>query len=110
MFLFMIASSSAQTGRVGINTATPGGLLHVNDGSVVFTGTALDVTAPIPVSGPGIRMMWLPELAAFRVGKIDNNNWDTLSVGTCSFATGLSSKASGNYSFAAGNQTNATRV
>jgi hypothetical protein len=57
---------------------------------------------PIPTSGPGTRMMWYPEKAAFRAGRVSGNQWN--SVGTHSVAMGYNSKASANNSFAMGTE------
>src|SRR5690348_17035476 len=83
--------SIGQIGRVGINTTTPSAMLHVKDSAVVFTGaTTLPVTpGNPPVSGAGTRMMWYPDKAAFRVGKIVSNYWDKDSIGDYSFAGGF---------------------
>jgi len=94
------------TQRVGIGTPIPAARLHVADSSVVFTGseyidpstTAVDP----PVSGPGNRMMWYADKAAFRVGSVYSDNWDKDNVGAYSFASGIDCKASGDYSTAMG--------
>lgn len=88
-----------QTGRVGINTATPQALLHVNDSAVVFTGylplIAEAITLSPPVSGAGTRMMWYPGKAAFRSGSVDGSQWNKSSVGRYSIATGFNTEARG---------------
>jgi len=90
--------------RVGINTSTPNALLHVADSSVVFTGlTTLPVTpGNPPVSGPGTRMMWYPDKAAFRVGQATGTEWDKNQVGKFSVAMGQITTASGIGSIATG--------
>ncbi len=98
-------------GNVGIGTDAPEGLLHVKGnetltGSVLFQGT-FDETLPLPVSGHGSRMMWIPERAAFRAGRVDDNQWDDSSVGAHSFATGSNTIASGGFAVAMGDQTSA---
>jgi hypothetical protein len=94
--------SFSQVGKVGINTTTPQAMLHVNDSSVVFTGPAAFPATPgnPPVSGGGIRMMWYPDKAAFRVGSLSGSRgtfWDRDSIGVNSFSSGLNTKAT-NYS------------
>jgi hypothetical protein len=91
-------------GRIGIGTNIPAARLHVADSSVVFTGpTTLPASpAPPPIQGEGTRMMWYPEKAAFRVGKVTNNYWDKDSIGFLSFANGYNTKAKGSYSTAMG--------
>ena len=63
---------------------------------------------PIPVSGEGTRMMWLPELSVFRVGTVSDTAWDASNLGPGSFSTGLNGIASGMYSLAAGEGTKAS--
>jgi hypothetical protein len=110
--------STAQIGKVGINTTAPQAMLHVKDSSVVFTGPSSLLATPgnPPVSGMGIRMMWYPDKAAFRTGRVSSNLWDKDSIGGYSVAMGNNtqakgvsstafgelSKAFGNNSFAAG--------
>jgi hypothetical protein len=100
----------AQIGRVGINTITPLAMLHVKDSNVLFSGAATIPVTPgnPPVSGPGVRMMWYPDKAAFRVGKVNSVNWDKDSIGDYSFASGFNTKAFGNSSIAMGNNTEAS--
>jgi hypothetical protein len=105
--------SFSQTGKVGINTATPQAMLHVNDSSVVFTGPATLPTTPgnPPISGAGTRMMWYPDKAAFRVGGISGFSrtyWDRDSIGDYSFSSGQNTKAKGFVSTAMGDLTTAS--
>lgn len=96
-------------GRVGINTVSPQAMLHVKDSSVLFSGaTSLPSVTPPPVSGQGIRMMWYPVKAAFRVGFVSNTNWDKDSIGNYSLAAGYNTKAFGFGDVAFGNQASAT--
>ena len=110
MMLYLLQTSSfAQTGKVGINTLTPQAMLHVKDSNVLFTGvTPLPGQAGLPpASGPGVRMMWYPNKAAFRVGRVTGNNWDKDSIGHYSFAAGYNSIAKGLYGIALGYYTSA---
>jgi hypothetical protein len=102
-------SSFAQTGRVGIGTTQPGALLHVADSNVLFTGpTAVPATTLFfpPASGAGTRMMWYPQMGAFRVGTVQGPqgslSWDKINIGINSFASGYNTKASGEYSTSMG--------
>ena len=103
--LDIATSLNAQIGKVGINTTTPAALLHVKDSSVLFSGAAnLPVTpGNPPASGAGVRMMWYPDKAAFRVGRVTGLNWDKDSIGVSSFAIGFNSKATKSNSTALGN-------
>ncbi len=98
-----------KNGNVGIGSNAPAARLHVADGSVVFTGSNSPSTTPgnPPVSGEGVRLMWYPDKAAFRVGWVDDKSWDKDSIGIYSFASGYNSKARGVGSFAMGESTTA---
>ncbi len=100
-FCFLI--SNAQ--NTGIGTTTPVARLHVADSNVVFTGPPTigptTLYAP-PIQGPGSRMMWYPQKAAFRAGIVDGAQWDKDNIGNFSFAVGSNSIATGEGSFAAG--------
>jgi len=96
---------SAQ-GRIGINTNLPQAMLHIKDSSVLFSGGALPVTpGNPPVSGQGVRMMWYPQKAAFRVGDAGGVHWNKDSIGLYSFGAGYATRAKGDYSFTAGEST-----
>jgi hypothetical protein len=93
-------------GNAGLGTTAPQARLHVADSAVLFSGSSYGVllTTPYnpPASGPGVRMMWYPEKAAFRVGNVNDNSWDKDNIGLFSFATGVGTKAIGTISFASG--------
>jgi hypothetical protein len=97
----------SQPGKVGINTTSPQAMLHVMDSSVVFTGPATTGSGNPPVSGPGIRLMWYPDKAAFRAGYVTGVNWDKDSIGLYSLAFCLNTKAKGYSSVAFGEATRA---
>ncbi len=65
----------------------------------------------IPASGVGTRMMWYPEKAAFRAGRVlagTPTHWDNASVGVHSTAFGAGTKASGDSSTAMGQSSRAS--
>jgi len=100
-----ITGSKLIAQNVGIGTPIPNARLHVADSNVVFTGPfELPVTTNYnpPVQGPGVRMMWYPQKAAFRAGAVDATQWDKDSVGSFSFASGYRTKAKGLMSTAIG--------
>lgn len=102
-------SLTAQIGRVGINTTTPAAMLHVKDSSVLFSGgtsISFPQSAP-PVSGPGIRMMWYPQKAAFRAGYVTGQQWNKDSIGIYSIALGKNARAIGLNAIALGEQVKA---
>lgn len=104
--MLFYTDSFSQTGKVGINTASPSAMLHVMDSSVVFTGWSGGIPAtigPPPVSGNGIRMMWYAQNAAFRAGRVTGTEWDKANVGKYSFAAGINTVAFGSNSSAFGN-------
>jgi len=98
-----------KNGNVGIGSNAPAARLHVADSSVVFTGSNSLSTTPgnPPVSGAGVRLMWYPDKAAFRVGAVVDKSWDKDSIGSYSFASGNNTKAKGEGSVAMGINTTA---
>jgi hypothetical protein len=66
---------------------------------------ALNAGGPIPLSGNGVRLMWVPRRAAFRVGLGD---WDDSNTGLASIAMGYATTASGDHSAAIGVSTEAS--
>lgn len=114
---FTVTRSNALTvlrnGNHGLGTVSPVARLHVADSNVVFTGpnNVLASTAyNPPMQGPGARMMWYPQKAAFRAGLVFGNQWDKDSIGILSIALGNSTKAKGESSFASGAGTNASGI
>jgi hypothetical protein len=101
-------------GNVGIGTGTPAALLHTSgtgtgEGNVLFVGQRKPSSpGPAPIQGSGTRMMWYPDKAAFRVGRVNGSNWNTDSIGHHSFASGYNTKALEDYSTAMGISTQAT--
>src|SRR5205085_12441646 len=97
----------AQIGRVGINTSTPQAMLHVKDSAVLFTGATTLPGTPgnPPITGQGLRMMWYPDKAAFRVGYDLANAWDKINIGNYSFASGYNTKAMNDFDVAIGTGT-----
>lgn len=97
----------AQIGRVGINTAIPAAMLHVKDSSVLFTGTNSLPATPgnPPASDAGTRLMWYPDKAAFRAGRVTGSEWNKQNTGNHSVGFGLNSIASGSQSTAMGDNT-----
>lgn len=116
----LICSRQSAAQNVGIGTNAPAALLHVKDGSVLFSGLNFSTGNPAkpPVTGKGTRTFWYAEKAAFRTGGVYNStffgfpdqdtssfhNWDRDSIGVFSFAAGFNTKAKGDFSFATGQQ------
>jgi hypothetical protein len=103
-----------RTGNTGIGTSSPNALLHTNgtdtgEGNILFEGEyKLSDPGDPPAEGRGTRMMWYPDKAAFRAGRVLSVNWDKDSIGNYSFATGFNTTASGTYSTAFGVYTSAS--
>jgi hypothetical protein len=94
-----LAVSSGGTSLLRLNT----------DGSFVVRGTA--GTGSLPATGAGVRMMWFPNLYAFRAGEVDSfgaTYWDLTNIGAGSAAFGENNLASGANSFAANLATTAS--
>jgi hypothetical protein len=98
------ADSAFAVGKAGEN------LLRLNtDAGFVVRGTA--GSGLIPATGAGVRMMWFPNLWAFRAGKVESSGsayWDLANVGAGSAAFGENARASGANSFAANLTTTAS--
>ncbi|MBU1890620.1 hypothetical protein KJ782_04000 [Patescibacteria group bacterium] len=96
------------TWRVGIGGEPINGTkLYVTGGSVLFDGAI----GSVPIEGAGYRMMWVPELGAFRVGEVSTFRpaaWNEVNIGNYSFAGGRDTMASGLASFAVGDTTTAS--
>ena len=85
--------------NVGIGAPIPLSKLHIANGGLLITGA----TGGTPtVSGAGTRLMWIPQKSAFRAGEVFGPNWDDVSIGNRSFASGYNTKASGESSTAMG--------
>lgn len=99
-------------GNVGVGTLDPSARLHVMEtGSgkgVLFTGEHQATPGNPPASGAGTRLMWYPDKAAFRAGRVSGTHWDKDSIGNYSAALGYNCKATGGYSFASGAATKAS--
>lgn len=102
--IFIPSIIYAQVGKVGINTTIPRAMLHVKDSSVLFTGGSdINLNAgPTPINNAGVRMMWYPDKAAFRVGRAAFDEWNRENIGNYSFASGHYVMASGYASSAIG--------
>lgn len=98
-----LTSGSVAIGFPAYTTPTTT-LLEVKNGSVLFDG----YLGSTPISGVGARMMWIPAKRAFRAGEISGTQWDDLNIGLTSFACGINTIASGQYSTAMGGNTTAS--
>lgn len=92
-------------GRLGLNVGiSPKTSLHVGNGHRVLFG--------IDTLGNGDKLMWLPDLHAFRVGTVAtgaaSTYWNRDSIGLYSYASGLNTRAQGFGATASGRDTEAS--
>lgn len=70
-------TTNPQNKKVGIGTDSPDFMLTLeNDGGILSRSDALDTFTPVTTSGPGTRLMWLPERACLYAGYIDGSQWN----------------------------------
>ena len=76
----------------------------VSDNNLIYSagGNTSTSGSTIPVSGPGRRMMWYADKAAFRAGYVDATQWNSENIGLYSVALGKNSKANGENAMALG--------
>jgi autotransporter adhesin len=103
--LVMIGNGQDNENRHNTLTIYKNGNLMAKNRTTVTTDPG---SLPMPVSGAGTRMIWIPEKSAFRAGTVNSDEWDSPNVGAWSLATGVDTKASGDYSTAFGWNTEAT--
>jgi hypothetical protein len=74
-----------------------------NNGGLVARGTYdSGNSGGIAADGPGVRMLWFPGKAAFRVGGINGTQWDDANIGLYSNAFGQDVRALGDNALAVG--------
>jgi hypothetical protein len=102
-------------GHIGIGTGfdIPAAPLHVHGtgtggGNVLFSGEWKGTPGPAPATGSGTRLVWYPDKAAFRAGRVSGTQWNTENIGNYSTASGYNTTASGWYSNAWGSVTAAS--
>ncbi len=100
----IFSATSSFSAGLGVGTSTPVAKFTIKDGAILAIGT-LGEAGATPYEGPGVRLMWVPNKAAFRAGSVNNTQWDDTNIGNYSVAFGLNNKASGNTSavFGTGN-------
>lgn len=104
-------AATAQTPATTVTNSSGEVVLQSNeDGGLLAPGEF--ATGAIPAEGAGTRLMWYPEEAAFRAGRVgvnlDGTQWDTTNVGSNSVAFGMDTEASGSGAMAVGIQTTAS--
>jgi len=110
VLLATVSAAAAQADSALAVSAGGVNLLRLNtDAAFVVRGTA--GAGLLPATGAGVRMMWFPNLYAFRAGKVESFGsayWDLASIGAGSAAFGENTRASGSNSFAANLTTTAS--
>jgi hypothetical protein len=69
------------------------GVRHSTDG---FAVRSFFVNDPLPVYGPGTRLIWHARMRAFRAGRVTGNQWDDLEVSPGSAAFGFNARSNNN--------------
>lgn len=82
------------------------GIQVSGDGLVAASGFYSEVPRSRSIS-PGAKMVWAPDRAAFRVGRITSNLWNDGFTGSYSVAMGFDAAAAGRASFAVGERAQA---
>jgi len=94
--------AAAQTQLLQVQKSDATNVMQVADDAGLVVAGALGAGA-IPASGGGVRLMWYPSKAAFRVGGVDGagaGSWDDANIGLYSMSLGRSTTASGTHSLA----------
>ncbi len=105
-FAFNASTGGSPRPAPATGATIPGTFSLLTDGGFLAGGTF--GTGTIPASNTGTRMMWHPNKAAFRAGRVTIPVWDDVNIGLYSAAFGLNTLASGAYSIAAGQEAAAT--
>ncbi len=92
---------------LGVGTAAPLARLHVQ-GDLGLIATAASPAGSRVAPGAGVRLHWIATQGAFRAGRADSSEWDSVKVGLYSLAAGRNTTASGTGSVALGLSTMAS--
>ncbi len=96
------------TGKVGIGTSTPEfALTLAGDGGIIAEGT-FGSGDTLTTTGVGARLVWYPRKAAFRVGRVNGDQWDDANIGTTSVGLGFNTVADDVSSIAIGHYASST--
>jgi hypothetical protein len=98
----MILRASSNSEATSLTVASDA--IYSNNYSLCLTCATYLNDIPYDLHGGGTKLLWLPQLSAFRAGTVENNTnyWDSGLVGNWSFATGYNTVARGNFSTAFG--------
>lgn len=102
--------------KLGLGTDAPGMQLHLNGSpatsnvegilSTGAVGARSPFVLPGPAQGPGTRLLWYPNKAAFRAGTVSATQWDETNIANYSVAFGQNNTASGTHSTITGGLNN----
>ena len=91
--------AAAQGSLFEVETASQQKVLDLTSSAGFVVGGTFDA-GEIPAQGAGVRMLWYPNKAAFRAGRVQADQWDDGKIGDWSAAFGQNTTASGTHSVA----------
>lgn len=101
------------TSNFTVTNSGSAAIMNLNGDAGFYLGGTFG-TGTIPTSGAGVRLMWYPKKAAFRVGRVLADTWDdgyignfSIGLGYCINPSGESSTAIGRVALATGNYSTA---
>jgi hypothetical protein len=105
--------SECASGHVQFSWSVGGNATAVTPAAVItdpdgWAATGTFGSGAIPVTGPGVRLMWYPRKAALRGGGVPTTQWDDANIGNYSVALGSGTTASAEAATALGRNTRAS--
>src|SRR5437867_144022 len=105
--------SECASGHVQFSWTDGGSSPEVTPAAVItdangWAATGTFGSGVIPVTGPGVRLMWYPRKAALRGGGVPTTQWDDVNIGNYSVALGSGTAASAEAATALGRNTRAS--
>src|SRR6266516_339606 len=105
--------SECASGHVQFSWTDGGSSPEVTPAAVItdangWAATGTVGSGVIPVTGPGVRLMWYPRKAALRGGGVPTTQWDDVNIGNYSVALGSGTTASAEAATALGRNTRAS--
>src|SRR5207249_993488 len=105
--------SECASGHVQFSWTDGGSSPEVTPAAVItdangWAATGTFGSGVIPVTGPGVRLMWYPRKAALRGGGVPTTQWDDVYIGNYSVALGSGTTASAEAATALGRNTRAS--
>lgn len=106
--LYLITDKAYHNAPIAVDRTSARGVSSLDVGGQLVADGIETLVSDVPISGGGVRMMWLPETGSFRAGSVSGTQWDNASVGDRSLAIGRNVIASGDNSAAIGSGNSAT--